>query len=202
MGDGGKQECQPKRPASILVDCDQCLATKPQKKKQFTQRHVQTHILHNCIAPPPLIFCRVLALTIHAEVGKLTMFLHLELPLNTWAFLHWSFSHKTRPHGPLHENWQKTSPLKGRSAEGETMTPSLSSNRHSGGTAFHLQIFHCLIRWRRKFYLSWELKLQMHTGSTHFSNVGKRKTIAFNKWARESRAWRLAPCWKHPALLL
>lgn len=55
------------------------------------------------------------------------------------------------------------------------MTPSVSSNRHSGGTTFHLQIFHCLIKWGRKFYLSKELKLQMHTGSTHFSNVGTER---------------------------
>lgn len=52
MGDGGKQECQPKRPASILVDCDQCLATKPKKKKKKEKKenshsglHVQAHIL-------------------------------------------------------------------------------------------------------------------------------------------------------------
>lgn len=40
-------ECQPKEPARILVDCDQCLATKTKKKKKHSHcgLHVQAHIL-------------------------------------------------------------------------------------------------------------------------------------------------------------
>lgn len=81
MGEGRKQECQPKRPASILVDCDQCLATKPRKKKK-EKKKIHTVV---CMCKPtywhckpPLIFCRVfwvLALTIQAEVENWTMFL-------------------------------------------------------------------------------------------------------------------------------
>lgn len=71
-GGGRKTESQPKEPARILVDCDQCLATK--KKHSHSGLHVQAHIYR-----PPMIFCRVLALTIRAEVENLTTFLCLEL---------------------------------------------------------------------------------------------------------------------------
>lgn len=47
MGEGGKQEWQPKRPASILVDCDQCLATYKEELGGIHTGglHVQAHIL-------------------------------------------------------------------------------------------------------------------------------------------------------------
>lgn len=38
---------------------------------------------------------------------------------------------RTEHHGLLHENLLESLPLRGRSAEDETMTPSMSSNRHS-----------------------------------------------------------------------
>lgn len=38
---------------------------------------------------------------------------------------------RTEHHGLLHENLFESLPFRGRSAEGETMTPSMSCNRHS-----------------------------------------------------------------------
>lgn len=79
-GGGRKTECQPKEPARILVDCDQCLATKKKKKTHsHSGLHVQAHILALQTPLDFLLGLLVLALTIQAEVENWTMFLCLEL---------------------------------------------------------------------------------------------------------------------------
>lgn len=69
-GGGRKTESQPKEPARILVDCDQCLATK---KKAFTQWFACASP-HIGITDHPRFSVGALAPTVQAGADNMTMF--------------------------------------------------------------------------------------------------------------------------------
>lgn len=121
------------------MDCDQCLRVKAKKTKQNTTKRKKKDIHTHWHYRPPLNFCIVFESWLWQckEKKKTGPCSYPQSCCKTLRPLYFLRLHccpslnRTEHHGLLHENLLESLPLRGRSAEGETMTPSMSSNRHS-----------------------------------------------------------------------